>query len=186
MRFLTPLANLSTGPTGTSARRFGSSAAAGFLAVALVAGCGGDAEEQASPTGAAGETTSPSEPAATDTAPRSSAPEDGEAAPADAGAATQAPADEPEDSSEDAAVEEVVITISDFAFDVPETVAPGTEVTIRNEDRVGHTVTSDEEGLFDTLVAGGTEETFIVPEEPGEYSFYCRPHPNMIDTLVIG
>lgn len=179
MRFLTPIANISTGRTGTKARRFSSSAAAGFLAVALVAGCGGDAEEQASPTGTGGETTSPSEPATTGTAPQSSAPDD-------AGAATQAPADEPEDSSEDEAVEEAVITISDFAFDVPETVAPGTEVTIRNEDRVGHTVTSDEEGLFDTLVAGGTEETFIVPEEPGEYSFFCRPHPNMVDTLVIG
>lgn len=84
------------------------------------------------------------------------------------------------------AAEEVVITISNFTFDVPDTIAPGTQVTIRNEDRVGHTVTSDEDGLFDVLVGGGQEATFTVPDQPGEYPFFCRPHPNMVATLVIG
>lgn len=78
-----------------------------------------------------------------------------------------------------------VIVISDFAYQVPDSVAPGATVTIRNEDDQGHTVTSDDESTFDVNVGPGQEVTFTVPEEPGEYPFFCRPHPNMTATLVV-
>lgn len=80
---------------------------------------------------------------------------------------------------------EVVITIADFTYAVPETVEPGATITVRNEDGVGHTVTSDD-GVFDVAVGPGEEATLTVPEEPGEYSFHCTPHPQMTSTLVVG
>lgn len=92
-------------------------------------------------------------------------------------------ADPPDSTAPDGAV---VITISDFEYDVPETVEPGAEITIRNEDSMGHTVTSDEEGVFDVVVGAGEEVTFTVPSEAGEYPFHCTPHPNMTATLVVG
>lgn len=79
----------------------------------------------------------------------------------------------------------VVITISDYEYDVPDAIGPGTEITVSNEDSVTHTVTSDEEGLFDVTIDGGSEATFTVPDEPGEYPFHCTPHPFMTSTLVI-
>jgi plastocyanin len=78
-----------------------------------------------------------------------------------------------------------VITISDFTYQVPETLEPGATITVRNEDGVGHTVTSDD-GAFDVAVGPGEEATLTVPEEPGEYPFHCTPHPQMTSTLVVG
>jgi plastocyanin len=85
-----------------------------------------------------------------------------------------------------AAVERVVITILDFSYDVPASVPAGAEVTVRNEDGVGHTVTSDEEGVFDVAVGPGEEATFTAPDQAGEFPFHCIPHPTMTATLVVG
>ncbi len=97
---------------------------------------------------------------------------------------------EPTEVQESAESEEgsasATITIKDFAFESPETLAPGTEVTVTNEDSVGHTVTSDDEGVFDTPVGPGETVTFTVPDEVGEYAFYCIPHPYMTSTLIVG
>lgn len=169
---------------GTRVQLAGTAGAAALMVMA-VAGCGGDAQEQAPAAGTEAAPASPSEAAATSEAPQAGTPAE-ESPGVDDEAATTQPPNGTGDNPDDEAAEEVVITISDFAYDLPDTIAPGTEVTIRNEDQVGHTVTSDEEGVFDVLVGGGQEETFIVPDEPGEYSFFCRPHPNMVDTLVIG
>lgn len=81
--------------------------------------------------------------------------------------------------------QEVVITIDYFAFAVPESIAPGAQVTVRNGDNVGHTLTSETEGLFDVIVGPGQEVTFTAPTESGEYAFYCIPHPSMVATLVV-
>ena len=91
-----------------------------------------------------------------------------------------------EPTGTDTAAEEVTIVISDFTYDVPETVPAGAEVTVTNEDSVGHTVTSDEEGVFDVAVEPGSSVTFTAPDEPGEYGFHCIPHPHMTATLVVG
>lgn len=80
---------------------------------------------------------------------------------------------------------DVVITIVDFGYDIAGPVEPGSEVTVVNQDDVGHTVTSDEEGLFDVAVGPGERVSFTAPEEAGEFSFFCIPHPNMVATLVV-
>ena len=84
----------------------------------------------------------------------------------------------------DSAAEEVVITISDFAFDVRESVPPGAQVTVVNEDSTYHTVTADD-GTFDVGARNGEPVTFTAPNEPGEYPFHCTPHPDMTATLVV-
>lgn len=81
--------------------------------------------------------------------------------------------------------EDLVITIADYEYEVPESVPAGAEITVRNEDSVNHTVTDDDEELFDVNVEAGGEATFTVPDEPGDYGFFCRPHPYMTDTLVV-
>lgn len=78
-----------------------------------------------------------------------------------------------------------LITIVDFDYETTGTIEPGAEITVTNEDNVGHTVTSDEEGLFDVEVGPGETVTFTAPQEPGEYSYYCIPHPAMVSSLVV-
>ena len=85
----------------------------------------------------------------------------------------------------DATAEEVVIIISDFAFEVPDSVPAGATITVVNEDSSFHTVTADD-GAFDQDAPGRESVTFTAPEEPGEYPFHCTPHPNMTATLVVG
>ncbi|WP_109474251.1 cupredoxin domain-containing protein [Ornithinimicrobium cavernae] len=79
-----------------------------------------------------------------------------------------------------------LITITDFEYTLTGAVEPGGEVTVTNEDSVGHTVTSDEEGIFDIAVGPGETVTFTVPEEPGDYPFHCTPHPAMVSVLTVG
>ena len=63
--------------------------------------------------------------------------------------------------------------------------AAGAEITVRNVDGVGHTVTADEGEAFDVVVGPGSEVTFTAPTEEGEYPFHCTPHPAMTGTLVV-
>jgi plastocyanin len=79
-----------------------------------------------------------------------------------------------------------VITIKDFAFDVPSGLHPGDEVMIRNEDGEAHTVTSREKGAFDVKVDGGSTAMLTVPDQAGSYDFYCIYHSNMEATLEVG
>ena len=90
-----------------------------------------------------------------------------------------------EESEEPEAAAEIVITIVDFAYEMPDSVPAGAEITVVNEDAVAHTETSEEGGLFDAVVQPGESVTFTAPEEPGEYPFVCTFHGNMMDTLVV-
>ncbi len=89
-------------------------------------------------------------------------------------------------SAEAAPAEEAVITIADFEYQIPESIAPGAEVTVTNEDDAPHTVTADGNGDFNVEVAAGETATFTAPEEAGEYAVICTYHPEMSGTLVIG
>ena len=79
---------------------------------------------------------------------------------------------------------DVVIVISDFTYELPGPVPAGATITVRNEDGVGHTVTSDD-GAFDVAVGPGEETTLTAPDEPGDYPFHCTPHPQMTATLTV-
>lgn len=78
------------------------------------------------------------------------------------------------------------ITVSNYAYKTPVSVAPGAKVTVTNMDSVEHTVTADQGSAFDVEIKenGGTA-TFTAPAQPGTYAFHCRYHPNMHGTLTV-
>ena len=78
----------------------------------------------------------------------------------------------------------VVISIADFAYKVPASVAPGAKITIKNEDSQAHTVTSKDGGFDVTIDPKGTA-TITAPDKPGSYKFVCTFHANMSSTLVV-
>jgi plastocyanin len=77
------------------------------------------------------------------------------------------------------------ITIKDFAYGAPLTVAPGAAVTVTNMDTAAHTVSADEGAAFDAEVKGGGTATFTAPATPGSYPYHCTFHPNMHGTLIV-
>ena len=88
-------------------------------------------------------------------------------------------------SASASAAEPVLITIKDFKFTIPASVAPGSKVTVKNADGQSHTVTSATRGAFDVKVDGGGTATFTAPTAPGSYPFVCSFHANMMGTLVV-
>lgn len=89
-----------------------------------------------------------------------------------------------EPSSSAPAGESAVIDIEGFEFSGPESVAPGTTITVNNKDSSAHTVTADG-GEFDVQIGGAATVTFKAPSEPGSYSYICTYHPSMTGTLVV-
>lgn len=79
------------------------------------------------------------------------------------------------------------VRINNFKFTPSEiTAKPGETITVTNEDIVSHTITSDEEGLFDTgLIGKDQTQTFTAPEKSNKYPFHCAPHPFMKGTLIV-
>ncbi|MBT2538463.1 cupredoxin domain-containing protein [Arthrobacter sp. ISL-69] len=76
------------------------------------------------------------------------------------------------------------ILIKGFKYQGPETVAPGTLITVINEDTEAHTITADTGAAFDAVIKVGTG-TFTAPTEPGTYSYHCIFHANMHGTLTV-
>ena len=90
----------------------------------------------------------------------------------------------PDTSAPDTSAPDATITIADFAFDGPATVAVGDTVEVVNEDSAGHTWTATG-GEFDsgTLDSGATFDfTF---EEAGEFDYFCSIHPTMTGTITV-
>lgn len=144
-----------------------------FLLLALT-GCGASApdEPDAPDVPRAG---SSSEPSATASPSRSAPPQrEDDASPSQ-------PA-----SSKAAAAKPVVITITDFVYAGPASVAPGAKVVVKNTDRSSHTMTSSD-GAFEEVVleGGGSSGSFTAPDAPGRYSYVCQYHPEMVGTLVV-
>ncbi|MEO3758047.1 cupredoxin domain-containing protein [Mycobacterium sp. B14F4] len=78
------------------------------------------------------------------------------------------------------------IVISNMAYTVPTSVRPGEQVTIVNEGGPNHTVTADENNLFDVRVSGGGGiNSFTAPMTPGTYPFHCKYHADMHGTLTV-
>ena len=92
---------------------------------------------------------------------------------------------EPEVSpSASASTEQATISITDFVYTVPASVAPGAQIVIENGDSQAHTVTS-KTGGFDVKVDPDGTITFTAPTKPGSYPFVCSFHGNMTSTLVV-
>lgn len=98
------------------------------------------------------------------------------------GSSTTGPAAASASSSHTAAA---VITIDNFTFRVPASVEPGATVQVKNDDSVGHTVTSDQGGQFNVAVSNGGTASFTAPDKPGRYNFRCTIHPYMHGVLVV-
>ena len=78
------------------------------------------------------------------------------------------------------------IVISNMTFEVPPSVSPGQQLTIVNNDSANHTVTADENNLFDIRVSGGGgSSSFTAPTTPGSYPFHCKYHANMHGVLTV-
>jgi len=83
------------------------------------------------------------------------------------------------------AAQPVLITIKDFKFVVPKSVAPGSKVSVKNEDGENHTVTSAAPGAFDVKAEPGKTAIFTAPTKPGSYAFTCTFHGTMMGKLVV-
>lgn len=78
------------------------------------------------------------------------------------------------------------IVISNMAYTVPPSVSPGQKLTIVNKDEPNHTVTADEDNLFNIRVSGGGGiMSFTAPTTPGTYPFHCEYHANMHGELTV-
>jgi len=134
------------------------------LLVALT-GCGSSATTAASAASGAGATLSATSPSST---PGTSS--------SGATSGTSAPQ----------AAAPVLITIKDFKYTLPASVAPGAKIMVKNQDGQNHTVTSTPAGVFQVKVdGGGGTASFTAPTKPGSYAIVCDFHANMTATLVV-
>ncbi|MEV6773497.1 cupredoxin domain-containing protein [Nocardia sp. NPDC051030] len=77
------------------------------------------------------------------------------------------------------------ITISGNKFDVPASVAPGATITVKNNDKVEHSVTADDGKTFGVDVDGNETVTLTAPSTAGSFPFHCKYHSNMVAVLVV-
>lgn len=77
------------------------------------------------------------------------------------------------------------VVITSFSYQVAGPVQPATTVTVRNDDNVAHTVTSDTAGEFDVTVPAHGTASFTAPQTAGSYPLHCTFHPNMHGKLVV-
>lgn len=97
-------------------------------------------------------------------------------------------------SSAEGASGATTVTAFNFEFDQDEyTVEGGSEILVVNEDPFLHTFTVEDLDI-DVSLSPGSEETVVIPSEPGRYVAYCRPHTfdpknpsddDMATTLVV-
>jgi plastocyanin len=91
---------------------------------------------------------------------------------------------DPADETPVAGITEV--RIEDFAFSPANiVVAPGTTVTWTNEDRAGHTVTSDGGDELDSELLRGGDSYRHTFETRGAFAYHCRPHPYMKGLVTV-
>ena len=74
-----------------------------------------------------------------------------------------------------------------LSFDPPQIHVPtGSIVSWTNADSIQHTVTSDEQGLFDAgpISPGDTFENVF--DSAGEFGYHCAIHPFMTGVVMVG
>jgi plastocyanin len=147
--------------------KFALSVAALTAAVVGVAGCSDISDTRPEPSSAASSEPSVAGPGDSEDA----GPSQGASAPSE-----DAPAEKP-----------VMIEIKDFQYHGPDKVAPGATIMVQNNDRSPHSLTSEGDDFAEVVLdGGGASGMFTAPEEPGEYAYVCKFHPEMVDTLVVG
>lgn len=76
------------------------------------------------------------------------------------------------------------ITIKNLKFSAA-SVKSGAKVTVKNNDSLTHTVTSDDGTSFNVTVNSGGTATFPAPSTAGSYKFHCNIHSSMHGTLTV-
>ncbi|QIQ01310.1 cupredoxin domain-containing protein [Streptomyces liangshanensis] len=113
---------------------------------------------------------------------------DSSSAPATSAPASTAPASSsPPASASPSGNAKTKITINNFKF-MPDTitVAPGTKITVTNNDTTTHTLTAITDKAWNTGdIAPGKSATFTAPTKPGAYKYMCTIHPFMKGTLTV-
>ncbi len=91
------------------------------------------------------------------------------------------------DPSDEDAVEGVTeVRQQDFAFAPANIIVDaGTTVTWTNHDGVGHTVTSDAGDELQSPLLGQAQTFSHTFDEPGQYSYFCTPHPYMRGLVTV-
>jgi plastocyanin len=64
-------------------------------------------------------------------------------------------------------------------------VAPGTKITVVNQDRAPHTVTARDNSFDTGTIAGGQRAEITAPSSPGTYPYICAIYPSMTGTLFV-
>ncbi len=77
------------------------------------------------------------------------------------------------------------ITMQNLQFKVTAPVKAGATVTVKNNDTVEHTVTSDDGKSFNISIQPGKTATFTAPASAGDYKFHCNIHSQMHGTLTV-
>lgn len=97
------------------------------------------------------------------------------------------PAEGPDPATDDAvAPAAATVTIDDFAFTDPGTVAPGGTVTVTNVDGAPHTLTFRAGGADTGTLETGESATVAAPTVAGTHDFFCTIHPSMEGRIVVG
>jgi plastocyanin len=74
------------------------------------------------------------------------------------------------------------VTIADFEFGAPVTVAPGTTVTFTNTDSAPHNAVGDD---FKTADLEWGERDTVTFDQAGTYDYVCTFHPFMKGSIVV-
>jgi len=90
-------------------------------------------------------------------------------------AALARPADEPV---------KVAVTIDNFSFGNPITIAAGTTVVWTNKDDVPHNVVSDDK-LFKSHVLDTGEHFEFTFKTAGTFAYFCSIHPRMTGKVIV-
>jgi plastocyanin len=78
------------------------------------------------------------------------------------------------------------IVISNFAYAPASlSVAPGTKITVVNQDRAPHTVTARDKSFDTGTIVGGQRGEFTAPSSPGTHPYICTIHPYMTGVLIV-
>lgn len=77
------------------------------------------------------------------------------------------------------------VAIRGFAFSPGNLQVPvGAKVTWTNDDSAPHTATA-KDGSWDTGILNQGQSVTITFDKPGDYTYYCKVHPNMVARLTV-
>jgi plastocyanin len=76
------------------------------------------------------------------------------------------------------------VSIIDFEFSAPDSVAAGAEITVVNNGEATHTWT-EPGGAFDTGQIAPGSSAAVTIDTPGTYDYVCSIHANMTGTIEV-